>query len=49
MAAATAGAGDFGEKWVFALHGMIDCFCYLKKKQNHVLERAVIKLTEVFK
>lgn len=31
MAAATAGAGDFGEKWVFALHGMIDCFCYLKK------------------
>lgn len=36
MAAATAGGGGFQGKWVFALSGMIDFFCYLKTK---LLER----------
>lgn len=36
MAAATAGGEVFQGKWVFALSGMIDFFCYLKTK---LLER----------
>jgi len=34
MAAAVAGGGGFLGKWVFALRGMTDCFCYLKKKKT---------------